>query len=167
MSSNSFPTTATVMASPMHGEKAKRITVNFSLRNAPGSSSKPDLVKMTTSAMLRRVADHFLSICRATLIPGTFLRINPTTSIPKRGGKVYLDSFLVKKPPKAARTITLKIPKILPPGKSSCPRIDHNTAQHNNTIKPRVKICPQNPEGGATCVRHCRNMPFLFVTGVS
>ncbi|KAK2572717.1 hypothetical protein P5673_001697, partial [Acropora cervicornis] len=62
MSSNNLPTTATAMASPIHGQKAKRITENFSLFKAPGSSSRPDRVKMTTSAILRKLADQVLSI---------------------------------------------------------------------------------------------------------
>lgn len=126
MFSNSFFIIVIVMVFLMYGEKVKWIMVNFSFCNVFGLSFKLDFVKMIISVMFCRVVDYFLLICWVMLIFGIFLRINLIISIFKRGGKVFFDSFLVKKLFKVVRIIMLKILKILFFGKSFCLRIDYN-----------------------------------------
>lgn len=126
MFSNSFFIIVIVMVFLMYGEKVKWIMVNFSFCNVFGLSFKLDFVKMIISVMFCRVVDYFLLICWVMLIFGIFLRINFIISIFNRGGKVFFDSFFVKKLFKVVRIIMLKILKILFFGKSFCLRIDYN-----------------------------------------
>ena len=124
------------------------MTVNFKRRKATGSSSNPDSVKITTRAMLRSVADQYLSMWRAASIPGTFLSMKPTISIPSKLGRDRYGTSWTRNPPSDAKTTTTKIPKIFPPGKTSCPIMDQSTAHPTRTINARVRARATKPDGG-------------------
>ena len=131
--------TAAVTASATQDTNARRTHVNFSLLRASVFKPSPERIRITTRAMLRRVDDHFLSIARATSICGTLLSMNPATSMPRSGDTSIHGMQRTRNPLKHAHVITMKMPKILPPGKTSRPIMDHNTAQETTTINPRVK----------------------------